>query len=1353
MSQPDKQRKDRILVIDDDEIILTLLEDVLSEEYEVVTFSRGEQAVESVRDITDEEAPYTIAFIDLNMPGIDGLETARKIRTLDPRLAIVLMTGGVDFVISGLDPLLKNDLILFRKPFSVEEVIQLARYFSRSWHRDRELETQQEALGRESVRREELLRRNRAIVETALDCIITIDHEGRVIEWNPAAEQTFGYSRQEILGQSMSETIVPHQLKEAHEKGMNRYLDTRESKILRQRIEITARHKDGHEFPVELAIAPILLGEQPIFTAYLRDISVQRTAEAQMRLQSKTLEAAANGIIIVDTKGKIVWCNSAFLELTGYESIEVIGRSPAMLKSGLHDDEFYRDLWQTVQSSQVWHGEIQNRRKNGEIYTEEMTITPVTSSEGEITHYIAIKQDITERKQIDEQLVRNEAHQRIISYFATSLLGSNTEEEILWDIATNCISRMNLEDAAVYVLDEKRQVLVQRAADGLNKEQDSQVLHAREIPIGKGIIGHVALTGESECVADLSRDPRYIVDEKPRRSELAVPILYENQVIGVIDSEHSQADFFQDHHRQILETIASLAAHKIMRARSIRRTEESEVKYRSIFESIQDVYAEIGLESGLILEISPSIEQVGGYTREEMIGQPIRQFYAPPGVPPELMNELRKNGRVDDYEVTLIDKQGRFRHTSFTATLKEKEGETRIIGSMRDVTERVEIDRQLKRRLGFEQVVSSISSTFIHAGPEDVDAAINDALRQICEFNGVDRSYVFMFSENGTIMSNTHEWCAPSVTPEIDNLQNLPSNIFPWWMQHLRQLKAVAIPNVAELPPEASSEREILEQQDIQSLLVLPIHSQGKLMGFVGFDVVNRLKEWETLEISLLQFIAEIMANALIRRRDFRAIRESRERLDMALNGANLGLWDWDVTSGETLFDETWLSMLGYQIGDLDLNFSTWETLIHPDDRARVAEKLQDHLEQGSKTYQVDHRLRTKEGDWKWIATHGQVVERDSDGKALRMLGIHIDIDKRVRQEEALRHSEQRLSTILNAIPEGMLISDPRSRKVQQVNPAGVALLGGDEATIVGRDTCEFFPDLQDIDAARISEYDLEPQDTVLVRPDGHEIPVLRARVPIELLDGTYFLISFINNAAQKQAEQALQNNIAMKTNFVSNVSHELRTPMASILGFAGTILRDKGMDDETKMDFIRIIHEEGQRLTRLIENVLDISRMEAGTTHYQLAPMMMETVLEEALQTQRVMAGKKDINLEVDVMEDLPLVKASPDAIRQLAVNLISNAIKFTDPGGTVAVSTFAEGDEIVLKVRDTGIGIPAEHLPHIFDKFYRVAHAGREDEGTGIGLAIVKDIADQHGARVSVESEFGAGTTFFFRIPILKD
>ncbi|MEM6802074.1 MAG: ATP-binding protein [Bacteroidota bacterium] len=195
-------------------------------------------------------------------------------------------------------------------------------------------------------------------------------------------------------------------------------------------------------------------------------------------------------------------------------------------------------------------------------------ITPVLDEQGEIDYMIAYGIDITERKKAEAELARKESIQKAINYFSKSLTGKNTESDILWDIVDNCIDYLAFEDCVIYLLDEKREVLVQKAVYGNKNIGNREILNPIEIPLGQGIVGTVAQSGKAELISDASLDPRYIVDDEVRYSELAVPIIGPLGIMGVIDSEHADKNFYSESHKEILEVIVAIAANKLIKARA-----------------------------------------------------------------------------------------------------------------------------------------------------------------------------------------------------------------------------------------------------------------------------------------------------------------------------------------------------------------------------------------------------------------------------------------------------------------------------------------------------------------------------------------------------------------------------------------------------------------------------------------------------------------------------------------------------------------------------------------------------------------------------------------------------------------
>ena len=242
-----------------------------------------------------------------------------------------------------------------------------------------------------------------ATLETAMDAVIQMNAAGIITSWNSQAEKIFGWSREEALGQVLHETIIPPQYREAHRRGLERFLLTGEGPMLNSRVEVAGLHRDGHDISVELSIAPIQAAGKHEFSAFIRDITERKQHERELRIAAAAFEAQ-EGIAVTDERGVIVRVNRTFTAITGYSSEEIIGNTTRILKSGRHDDEFYRCMWEDLHRNKFWQGEIWNKRKNGEIYPEWLTITAVTAENGKTNNYVAICLDITERKRAETEI-------------------------------------------------------------------------------------------------------------------------------------------------------------------------------------------------------------------------------------------------------------------------------------------------------------------------------------------------------------------------------------------------------------------------------------------------------------------------------------------------------------------------------------------------------------------------------------------------------------------------------------------------------------------------------------------------------------------------------------------------------------------------------------------------------------------------------------------------------------------------------------------------------------------------------------------------------------------------------------
>ncbi|MER3399538.1 MAG: hypothetical protein C4313_00135 [Thermoflexus sp.] len=358
----------------------------------------------------------------------------------------------------------------------------------------------------------------------------------------------------------------------------------------------------------------------------------------------------------------------------------------------------------------------------------------------------------------------------------------------------------------------------------------------------------------------------------------------------------------------------------------------------------------------------------------------------------------------------------------------------------------------------------------------------------------------------------------------------------------------------------------------------------------------------------------------------------------------------------------------------------------------------------------------------------------------------------RTVQEEASKRQ-----AILESIAEGVLVADARG-VVIMMNAAAEGILGLRRSEVIGRPVSDFVglygPAWQEWMASLrrwLSSPRGQPPPTLFMRhelpPEGRFITVHAAPV----LMGNEFLGTvsvFRDITPEVEADRA-------KAEFISTVSHELRTPMTSIKGYADLLLMGSaGPLSEMQRRFLQIIKANADRLKLLVDDLLDISRIESGRLQLDLRPVPLEAVVEVVVASLKARIDEKGQHLEIDLPAFLPPVLADKDRLVQILMNLVSNAHKYTPEGGQITLRARLQGPQIQVEVSDTGIGIPPEALPRIFERFYRVDDPRvQETPGTGLGLSIVKALVEMHGGRIEVESEVGRGSTFRFTLPIAPE
>jgi two-component system, OmpR family, phosphate regulon sensor histidine kinase PhoR len=337
----------------------------------------------------------------------------------------------------------------------------------------------------------------------------------------------------------------------------------------------------------------------------------------------------------------------------------------------------------------------------------------------------------------------------------------------------------------------------------------------------------------------------------------------------------------------------------------------------------------------------------------------------------------------------------------------------------------------------------------------------------------------------------------------------------------------------------------------------------------------------------------------------------------------------------------------------------------------------------------------------------------------------------------ALDSENARLATVLEQMIDGVIIADANGL-IQFANPAAQKLFETSNAT--GHSVTEVVRNHQLVDAWRRCQQTREMQSESVELPARRQFLQLVA-IPDTHAGGSLLLVQDLTRVRRLET---------VRRDFISNVSHELRTPLASLKALTESLLNGALADPQAGPRFLGRISTEVDALTQMAQELLDLSRIESGQVELVLASLAPKSLINSAADRMRMQAERAGLKLSVRCEDDLQNIRADETRLEQVLVNLIHNAVKFTKPGGEIVLEATSNQDGVRFAVRDSGVGIPAESLSRIFERFYRVERS-RTGSGTGLGLSISKHIVEAHGGRIWAESEEGRGSIFYFVIPLM--
>jgi len=811
---------------------------------------------------------------------------------------------------------------------------------------------------------------------------------------------------------------------------------------------------------------------------------------------------------------------------------------------------------------------------------------------------------------------------------------------------------------------------------------------------------------------------------------------------------------------------------------------ESEKKYREILESIKEGYFEVDLEGNLVF-FNDSMCDILGYSPEELLGKHYGTFIEMESEKFETFLNINEiDGKAIEFELIKKNREKIYVESS----LSKKQNTERIVigfyGLIRDVTKRKEAENKINRKLEFERIISKVSSLFINL--LNYDEAINASLELMGKLSKASRSYLFITNDIAKTMDNTHEWCAKGVAAEKENLQGLPQDKFPWWMIKLNNEEIIHITDVSLMPEEAVAEQDLLQQQKIKSLLVLPLIIGNILSGFIGFDNVRETGEWDEDDFFLLQMCSEIIGNALNRREIEKKLKESEQNLKnlnieleqriklrvKELRESERRYRDLIETTpaliqsvkqdGSFIFiNQSWLDMLGYTREEV--NSLKLFDIIHPESQ-QYCQNLFSKIMGGESLSNIQVTYITKDGMPLYLEGNANPYFLNDEVTMTR--GIFYDVTERKKTEQKLKESEEKYRLITESANDLVCVVNNKL-ELEYINEgAQKRLTGYSQNETLNQNAMKFIhpDDLENFillfrKAFATGEGVAEGR---IKHKDGHYIWMEANGKIFKDKDGESKILIIVRNITNRIiADQKLIKSEELyrkaydQANFYKELfTHDITNILQTIK--SAVELSFIYLNDPKKLKELQgvwnLVNSQINRGNRLVLNVRRLSQIEY--TQIPSKPIEFFSFLQEAIAfTQKGIQETK-----IDIQIDSPLKTYNINAnelLLDVFENILINATRYNDNPIVeilIKISKLQKDRSNFLKLEfiDNGIGISDYRKKFIFQKGFKKE---KQSKGMGLGLSLVKKIIESYNGQIWVEDkvigDYTKGSNFIIIIP----